>query len=167
MTRRPRLTSTLLLYVSGAALTVGGWTSPRHMCESPEAALSLLARFGIWLSLIFGLSSKRYSLRAVAEPDYTLSRHQLRAAAHRRKRHVSGRKRPAHDLEMLMGFVPGCRLGLTLNQYRERFTRLSVLGRVRVYAGFFRRLKWLRLHRVCCAVIQNKLALCQAPLRPD
>ena len=115
MTRRPRLTSTLLLYVSGAALTIGVWTSPRHMCESPEAALSLLARFGIWLRLIFGLSSERYSLRAVAEPDYTLSRHQLRAAAHRRKRHVSGRKRPAYNLVMLLTHNLRLKLGNLLD----------------------------------------------------
>jgi len=165
--RRLTLTSTLLQNVSGAALTVGVWTSPRREVETSASALGLLARFGIWLRLIFGLSSERYDIIAQAEPDFTPSRHQLRAAAHRQKRHKSGRKYPAHDLEMLMGFVPGSRRGLHLNQYRERFTRLSVLGRAVIYSGFFRLLKWLRPHRRSHAVIQNALALCQAPLRPD
>ncbi len=165
MTRRPTLKLTLLRNVSGAALTVGVWTSPCREAESSEGALSLLARFGIWLRLIFGLHTERYIIKAESEPDYNPTRHQKRAETHRRKRHLSGRKHPAHDLEMLMCFAPGSRGGLTLNQYRERFTRISVMGRTQIYGGFFARLS--RLRRAAMHAVLGIGPLCQAPLRPD
>ena len=172
MTRRSTLKLTLLQNVSGAALTVGVWTSPCRDAEISEAALSLLARFGIWLRLIFGLHSERYIIKAVVEPDYNSTRHQIRTEAHRRKRNITGRKHPAYDLEMLMHFAPGCRPGLTLNQYRDRFTRLSILGRVQIYSGFFKRLTRQLDHVLCRTAAQGGLyigrnALCQAPLHPD
>jgi len=172
MTRRSTLKLTLLRNVSGAALTVGVWTSPCREAESSDSALSLLARFGIWLRLIFGLHSERYDIKAAPEPDYNPSRHQKRAETHRRKRHISGRKHPAHDLEMLMCFAPGSRRGLTLNQYRERFTRISVMGRTQIYARLFMR-RLGNFIRARCSLIHaealsgSQSSICQDPLRPD
>jgi hypothetical protein len=171
MTRRPQLTSTLLDHVSVGALTVGVWVSPKENNTGSEARLGLLARFGMWLRLIFGFGGDPDRLEAVPEPHYHLSRHQQRAAARRRKRQVSGRKCPAHDLEMLMRFAPGARRGLTLNQYRERFTRLAVIGRMAIYFGYFNRRFQRRAgadpHAQDSLSPRSEIALCQAPLHPD
>jgi hypothetical protein len=76
-------------------------------------------------------------------------------------------------LEILMRFAPDRKgRGLTLNQYRARFTRLSVLGWSQIYHLVFRRVK-LRIFAV-----QKRRALfatswplgfthCAAPLSPD
>ena len=168
MTRRPQLISTLLCYVSGAALTVGVWTSPQRSGHSLDPALGFLVRLGLWFRLIFGIESASSEICAYSEPDFPTSRHQRRADRHRAKCRASARKHPAHDLEMIMRFVPDASgRGLTLNQYRERFTRISVMGRALIYCGFFSQLKWLRRYRTSSAVIQNPSASCQAPLRPD
>jgi len=173
MTRRSQLISTLLGYVSGAALTVGVWTSPRLKSNTPEATLGFLARLGLWLRLVLGLGSEAYEIVATPEPTYTPSRHQLRAYAHRLKRRETARKLPAHDLEMLMRFVPGCWRGLTLNQYRERLTRMSVMGRIQVYSRlFYRRRPIYNRNRQSLDIINLgaklcRTSLCQAPLWPD
>jgi len=73
---------------------------------------------------------------------------------------------------MLMSFAPGCRRGLTLNQYRERLTRISVLGRAKIYRQFMtHRTRLYRIVRVRITLRSSMnigcKALCRAPLWPD
>jgi len=160
--------------VSLAAVHVASSVSPMH-----EAAPSLedgtsgfLARIGLWLRLIFGLGAPRCESVSLPQEDYAASRRKRRAFAHRAKRRASARKAPAHDLEMLMAFVPGARRGLTLGQFRERFTRISVLGRVGIYHHFMRfRVRRQRIVRARM-ILRGSMGLgrggvCAAPLWPD
>ena len=163
-----------LAAVHVAALHVTSGVSPfSEAAHSFERGVSsLLARVGLWLRLIFGLGAPRCESVSMPQDDYSASRQKRRAFAHRVKRRASARKAPAHDLEMLMPFVPSARRGLTLNQYRERFTRISVLGRAAIYHNFVRR----RMRRQRIVRMRMTLrgsmglgsgALCAAPLWPD
>jgi len=113
-------------------------------------------------------AQKRQLIRA---ERFGVSRHQLRAESHRNRR--TGKKPPARDLEALMGFVPNAAGDpLSLNQYRERFTRLSSMGRFQIYNWLYYRYEFWRLGAIARL---NALGVfthandsgCQAPLRPD
>ena len=172
MTRPSTFRSIKLNYVSSAALTIGVWESPRETVHSGEAVLGFLARLGLWLRLIFGRGAPACKTIDLPEEDLAVNRAKRRAFVHRAKRRSSARKVPAHDLEMLMRFVPGARRGLTLNQYRERLTRISVLGRTQIY---------IRALSCCVCCLRQFMAhldvptrialqcgaLCAAPLWPD
>ena len=175
--RRPPLTHILLRSVSHGALewslSLGTERAQKPSSQQAVAALGLLARLRIWLRLIFGGGTARV-VPVPHEGDRTeLSRHQRRTQSHRQKRHISARKHPAHDLETLMRFAPDSQAhGLTLNQYRARFTRLSVMGWVQIYHLAFRHIR-LRIF-----ALQKRQALfatswsggfthCAAPLSPD
>ena len=168
------LKQSLLRGVSLAAVHVASSVSPvREVQPSVERErFGFLARISFWLRLIFGLGAPRCESVSLPQEDYAPSRGKRRAFAHRAKRRASARKAPAHDLEMLMGFVPGARRGLTLNQYRERFTRISVLGRAVIYRQFLRyrvKRQWIvrvRL-KLCGAMGLGRGAACAAPLWPN
>jgi len=172
--RHASLKQTLLRGVSLAVVHVASRMSPvRETAPSFERGTDgFLARIGLWLRLIFGLGAPRCESVSLPQEDYAMTRHRRRAFAHRAKRRASARKAPAHDLEMLMGFVPGARRGLTLNQYRERFTRISVLGRAGIYYNFLmHRLRRQRSVRVWQTLRQpidsGRCVSCSAPLWPD
>ena len=173
--RDASLKQNFLRGVSLAAVHVASSVAPMHeAAPSVECgSSSFLARIGLWLRLIFGLGAPRCESMSLPQEDYTASRSKRRAFAHRVRRRASARKAPAHDLEMLMAFVPGARGGLTLNQYRERFTRISVLGRAVIYHTFLtrrirRRLRLVRTRLTLRGAMGlGQKALCSAPLWPD
>ncbi len=183
MTRpAPTLTHLLLCTVSHGALDWSLMVGVEHAQaplpqtpspQEPVAALGLLARLRIWLRLIFGGGDVQAEPAPHQRDRAALSRHQRRTQSHRQKRHVHARKPPAHDLEILMRFAPDRHgRGLTLNQYRARFTRLSVLGWIQIYHLAFRRVKLrifaLQRRRAFFAVSwPHGFAHCAAPLSPD
>ena len=112
-----------------------GQPSIRRTCET--GALSFLMRVRLWLKLVFGLTERSCGVMSRPDTAYRMTRRKRRAFSHCAKRRENARKAPAHDLEMLMSFVPGARDGLTLNQYRELLGRISVLGRAQIYHWFF------------------------------
>ena len=136
-----------------------------------EAVLGVLARIGLWLRLFFCGGDVTVTA-PLARPEAEPSRRQSRSYARRIRRRGSMRKLPAHDLEMLMRFVPDAKgRGLTLNQYRERLTRLSGLGRASIYSYHFRRIyklaKALRVKAAARKFMVREGGLCAAPLKPD
>ena len=119
--------------------------------------MGLLGWIEMWLRLALGLQPIE---RQACSDD---ARYSATRISHKQVRPNAVRKPAAQNLAALMRFAPDSNgAGLTLNQYRERFTRLSVLGRVRIYhalSPFGRR-------RV--ASLRNVLdRMCHAPLRPD
>ena len=163
-----------LMAVHWATVYVVSSVSPvRRAAPSFECgAYGLVARVRLWLRLIFGFGLPRCESVSLPRDDNSASRSKRRAFAHRARRRASARKAPAHDLEMLMAFVPGARRGLTLNQYRERFARISVLGRAAIYHNFVkRRIRRQRIVRMRMTLRGSmgvgSGALCAAPLWPD
>jgi len=72
-----------------------------------------------------------------------------------------------------MRFAPDASgLGLTLNQYRERFTRLSFMGRTEIYWAFFQGRQSLNQRVRRRVSLRGAMGLgrdvgCGAPLSPD
>lgn len=172
--RHASLKQNFLCGVSFGAVIVAIAVAPKAMTLAvlERGASSLMARVGLWLRLLFGLSAPRCEGASLPQEDYALNRQKRRAFAHRAKRRAYARKAPAHDLEMLMAFAPGARRGLTLNQYRERFTRISVLGRIGIYHHFVRhRIGRQRIVRARMTLRGSmgvgRGASCSAPLWPD
>ena len=133
------------------------------IAPSLKLPLTLLAWMQMWLRLVLGLEvgSTRGQGTIAATP-----------ISYRQVEPETLDKPAAHNLEALMRFAPDVAgRGLTLNQYRERFTRLSVLGRIRIYGGLFmtlgRRRRRRRFVRGSAAKPNNRLRYCHAPLRPD
>ena len=163
-----------LMAVHGATVHVVSSLAPFYKAAPSFecGAYGLVARVRLWLRLIFGFGLPRCESVSLPRDDNSASRSKRRAFAHRARRRASARKAPAHDLEMLMAFVPGARRGLTLNQYRERFARISVLGRAAIYHNFVkRRIRRQRIVRMRMTLPGSMGAgrggLCAAPLWPD
>jgi hypothetical protein len=128
--------------------------------------LSFLAWVNLWIRLALGLEIEADGPRAefVKFDVPRIRPRQVKAAAVRRP--------PARNLEALMRFVPGARRGLTLNQYRERLTRISVLGRFQIYHWLSRRRGYKRRSARTCLSSRGGLgkgltALCLAAPWPD
>jgi hypothetical protein len=123
-------------------------------------ALSFLARVHLWIRLALGLET-------VSEnPHRDFTKFKARRIHHKQVDLKAIKRAPAFNLAGLMRFAPDAAgLGLTLNQYRERFTRLSVLGRVAIYWQFLRRS--MRRRRLVHAIRLERGAMCGAILRPD
>lgn len=140
--------------------------SPLGLAPSLKTPLSFLAWVQLWLRLVLGLETAAESLcekvGAYAVPVISYQQVQPEAL----------NKPAAHNLEALMRFAPdGAGWGLTLNQYRERFTRLSVVGRVKLYralaTSIFRR---GHLLSACCVSSVKSFMVfvpCYELLRPD
>ncbi len=130
------------------------------LAPSLTAPMSFLAWVQMWLRLILGLEERAGLSRDSA------GRYAVPLISYREVEPHTLHKPAANNLEALMRFAPDSRgAGLTVNQYRERFTRLSVLGRVLIY-------RFLALLRLCApravpAMGFGRSAFCQAPLRPD
>ena len=180
MTRRRPLSLIMKTTVSHAALDYAGHPFiftvglDRNYEASLETAqmpankpLAFLAWVHMWLRLALGLDPLTHEARA----DYiTLQEPRFH---HRQVNPKAVRKHPARNLEALMRFAPDASgLGLTLNQYRERFTRISAMGRVRIYKNFLRyRPSFYQRVRVRItlrgAMGWGRIARCGAPLSPD
>ena len=180
MTRRRPLSLIMKTTVSHAALDYAGHPFiftvglDRNYGASLEAAqipankpLAFLAWVHMWLRLALGLEpimdGARTDYITLAEPRFH----------HRQVNPKAVRKYPARNLEALMRFAPDASgLGLTLNQYRERFTRLSFMGRTEIYWAFFQGRPSLH-HRVLGRLrLRGAMGLgrgvgCGAPLSPD
>ena len=124
-------------------------------------ALSFLARVHLWIRLALGLET-------VTENEHRdFTKFKARRIHHKQVNLQAIKRAPAFNLAALMRFAPDAAgLGLTLNQYRERFTRLSILGRVAIYWQFLRRSvrhrRWLRDWMGL-----GRGAICAAILSPD
>jgi len=129
-------------------------------CEQTHnAPLSFLAWMQMWLRLVLGLEMATESSRGF------VGTYAVPTISYRQIEPESLNKPAAHNLEALMRFAPDeVGQGLTLNQYRERFTRLSVLGRVQLYRILMCQMLRGRVLRVMGF---GRPAFCQAPLRPD
>ena len=175
---RPAFTLKALFYhrVSIGALTMScqpmifaAQIDARYMgaCETyhSNAPLSFLAWVQMWLRLALGLELGSTGAGR-GFTNYNVPR-----ISPRQVRVKNIRRAPAYNLEALMHFAPDCAgNGLTLNQYRERFTRLSVLGRLQIYRGIFKALGVIL--RSCgyqsdVKAAAQKRAICDAPLKPD
>ena len=178
MTRRPPLRVLLPNTVSHAAMDFVGhpfifsFGLGREYQDYREAAwqqakpLSFLAWVNLWIRLALGLEVEAHSLRA----DFI--KFDVPRIRPRQVKTIDARRHAAQNLEALMRFVPGAGRGLTLNQYRERFTRLSVLGRVQIYAAALRGRFSLRRNvksrlDVFGAIGFGRAAICAAPIWPD
>ncbi len=160
------------LFPPVCALDVEGYGQPSVRIASEAGTLSFIRRVHLWLKLVFGLCGQGCAVTSRPGSHLTMARQKRRAFSHRAKRRANARKAPAHDLEMLMSFVPSARGGLTLNQYRERLGRISVLGRAQIYHRFLThrvsRSRILRLRaRLRSSMGAGCPALCSAPLSPD
>ena len=144
----------------------GGTAEQGRLVIAPSlnAPLTIVAWMQMWLRLVLGLetgATRAHGTIAATPVSY------------RQVEPAQLNKAPAHNLEALMCLAPdGAGQGLTLNQYRERFTRLSVLGRVQIYrvltlscrkgrGGVLRGANIIVVMRLAMA------AICHAPLRPD
>jgi len=103
-------------------------------CEGNDLYGASLPQMGVlgwiqmWLRMALGLQPIE---RQACSDD---ARYNATRISHKQVRSNAVRKPAAQNLAALMRFAPDAHgAGLTLNQYRERFTRLSVLGRVRIY----------------------------------
>ena len=122
--------------------------------------LSFLARVHLWIRLALGLETVTEN----AHRDFT--KFKARRIHHKQVDLKAIKRAPAYNLAALMRFAPDAAgEGLTLNQYRERFTRLSVLGRVAIYWQFLRR--FTRRRRWVHARGLGRGTLCGAILSPD
>ena len=138
-----------------------GYGQGLTLAPSLNAPLSFLAWVQMWLRLILGLEAKAKSSRA------SVGTYAVPAISYRQVETENSGKPPAHNLEALMRFAPDAvGQGLTLNQYRERFTRLSVLGRVQIYKALMKRAVPWRGH-IASGLNNAMPVLCHAPLRPD
>lgn len=180
MTRRRPLRLLLQNTISHGALDFAGYpvmfrlgidAAYKASCEAVpmggDKPLSFLARVQMWLLLALGLESV---------PDNTRSdfiKFNVPRIHHKQVNLKNLRKSPAHNLEALMRFAPDAAgRGLTLNQYRERFTRLSVIGRARIYSYFMsycmgRKSRIRRRLRLRRAIGFGRDVRCGAPLSPD
>ena len=151
------------------AANYGARVSEGHLAlsSSLKTPLSFLAWVQMWLRLVLGLKG-RENPSAIAVGTYAVS-----VISYRQVDPSRLTKHTAHNLEALMRFVlDDLGQGLTLNQYRERFTRLSVMGRVQIYRALARiYLSWRGCILALCATLgaMNSVGsiLFQAPLRPD
>jgi len=179
MTRRPSLTS--LFYGSVSDEAMEAVVEPKLFAvriaqsylQQGEALDMLGARRGflawvqMWLHLLLGMEPET-APTANSPAPYPAALLHYRVADY-----VTHRRAPAHNLTALMRFAPDAAgRGLTLNQYRERFTRLSVIGWMKIYAQFFRR-RLGSARRVRCgqthaaALRGSRDSLCHAPIHPD
>jgi hypothetical protein len=141
-----------------------------------NAPMSFLAWVQMWLRLVLGIDARERPCRRV-KGRFDVPKILPQEAQAKRLRRPA-----AHNLEALMRFAPDrAGQGLTLNQYRERFSRLSVLGRVRLYrvlarvgltkASLAKRLNLralgLSLFRFQSPKGLGLMANCQARLHPD
>ena len=141
-----------------------GYGEHLELEPSLKAPLNFLAWVQMWLRLVLGLETEAELSRSL------VGTYAVPAISYRQVELEQLNKPPAHNLEVLMRFAPdGAGQGLTLNQYRERFTRLSVLGRVKIYKALMgRTIMWQsRILRALGMINAVMPALCQAPLRPD
>ena len=144
----------------------GAYQDCREGSWAESKPLRFLAWVNLWIRLALGLEIEADGPRAefVKFDVPRIRPRQVKAAAVRRP--------PARNLEALMRFVPGARRSLTLNQYRERLTRISVLGRFQIYHWLSRRRGYK--HRSARSCLSSRggpgkglAALCLAAPWPD
>ena len=128
--------------------------------------LSFLAWVNLWIRLALGLEIEANGTR----PDFI--KFDVPRIRPRQVKAATVLRAPARNLEALMRFVPGARRGLTLNQYRERLTRISALGRFQIYHWLSRRPGYKRRSSRSCLSSRSGLgkglaALCLAAPWPD
>ena len=159
-------TCTPKIFAVRIAADYGAGLVEEHLALAPylKGPLSFLAWVQMWLRLVLGLEER-------AEPScYAVGTYAVPAISYPQVEPGQLNKPAAHNLEALMRFAPdGAGQGLTLNQYRERFTRLSVMGRVQIYKAMAGQALFWRgcMLDTLGAMSLVGTTLCHAPLRPD